>query len=460
MWRWPWDRREAIGEPPPEITVTPEHITAGDEVHLSIEGPPGGVLELDFELQHFPPIGLAPPPPAISPAPVPLPPRAAPPVPPPGAPSPTTTRRVTVPAVSRATSSALALPDLADQIANIIAYAIVFYGMVAGAMAANFKWGFLVTLAMMAMVWYLRDIIVAPLQGLIKSVVLVVFHVLIEILDFVWEWLRGVANFFGGDLVRAVFQILMVASFLWVWEQATQIPVIGQLLTFVQNTATSVMEWVQTNLEGLRTWFDGLRKGLEGDIRNLTKDFGDYKDTVTELLTAQVDTVFGRIQTSLTGMRAEVLGRLSSVVALQNLQVASLAAFVGGSAPRARQYLVAYNRAHPHETVAESAGVWAAAGRGQITGDDLVATPWDALAEIQTDLAGVRRGVAHEAHDILTDLMVDIATLRAGGAPDVPTVGYDELYKDYPRDPPHPPDDGSEPAPADPVPDPVQGVIA
>lgn len=429
MWPWKHERHEAIGEPGPVLEVTPGQLTPGDEVTIGVQGPPGGEMWVDFELVPTPPPEVVTAPPEqVAPGPAPGAPPTIAPLPgnPPG---PTHTPVIQPPTVTHSTASADALPSFANDLANVLSYALVFYGMIAGAMAANFKWGFLVTIALFAIVWYLRDIIISPLQGLIKGVILTVFHVIIEILDFVWEWLKGVVQFFGGDLVRAILQILMVASFLWVWEQASQIPVIGQLFTWIENTASDVLNWVEARISDIQGFFDGIRRGLEADIANLTKGLGNLGQELRGLVDDQINSLFARVHQSITGLRAQVLGQLNFVVAAVNLQAAAFAAAINVSPETARRYLAAYSRAHPHEYVANAAGLWASTAPGALGSSDFQLTPWDVIEEFLNDLGGLRRGVAHEADDALKAIIADIRSLHGGATPTIPPLDQELINK-------------------------------
>lgn len=429
MWRWHSERKEPIGEPPPTLDVTPSEVNPGEELSIEVLGPPGGVFEVEFELAPAAAIEALPPPPEGPPVTIqPLPPVEIHPLPG-NPPAPHDTPPVTAPTVSHATASAQDMPKWADDIANVIALALVFYGMVAAAMAANIKFGWLVTLAMMGIVWYFRDVIITPLQGLIKGIILIIFHVVIEILDFVWQWIQGVLQFFGGDLVRAVLQTLMVASFLWIWEQASQIPVIGQLFQWIENTAQTVLSWVETQIAGLQSFFDGIRRGLEADVANLTKGLGDLGDELRNLLDRQLDALFSRVQTTITGLRAEVLGQLQGVVMAANLQAGVFAAAFHLSPETARNYLRAYARNHPREALADTAGVLAAAAPGALNSGDFRATPWTLLDEFIADLGAIRRGVQHDADDWVKEAIQDIRALAEGNTPAVEPLAQELIDK-------------------------------
>lgn len=429
MWPWNRERREPVGEPPPEIGVFPSEVRPGEEVQFFLVAPAGGIMEVEFILEAAAVEEAAPV--VVTPAPT-VPVAPAPPVmsPLPGNPTgPSGTPLIRAPTVSAATATTDQMPQLADQIANVIAYALVFYGMVAASMAANFKFGWLVTIALWGIVWYLRDIIIFPLQGLVRSIIMVVFHVLIEIVDFVWQWLVGVVHFFGGDLVRAVLQTLMVAAFLWVWEEASQIPVIGQLFTWIEQTASQVLTWVQTQIQVLSTFVDGVRRSLEADIADVTKGLGNLGDELRGLIDTQLEALFGRVRTSITGLRAEVLGQLSFVVAAVNLQTGIFAAALHLSPETARRYLQAYARHNPHETVANAAGLVGSTARGALGTTDFSRTPWGTVDELRADLVGIRRGVAHDAHTWALELMDDLRTLHRGDTPDVPPFAQDVIDK-------------------------------
>lgn len=321
------------------------------------------------------------------------------------------------------------LPGWADQLATVIAYAAVFYGITAGLHAINIKLGWLVAAALLGVTWVLRSYLIEPVSGLIKQIVLAGFHVLVELVDFVEQWLKGIVAYFQGDLIKAITRILLIAAFMWVWEFAQSIPAIAQLTQNILDGIGQVTKFVNDQIDGVLQFLERTRKSFEGQIGQVLDRMGVFGQQLKGEVLGQVDTLFTGLEQRTQKLRSEILAEIDFTRKLANLQVTILGQRIHLVPDTVRKYLLDYGHAKPHETVANSVGVWAAAGHGFLTSNDFVGQPWTALDELLADLRGLRVGIPHDAQVAAREVIADLRALHAGDTPNVPPVDPDLLDK-------------------------------
>ena len=309
------------------------------------------------------------------------------------------------------------LPGWADQVANILAYVIVFYGMVAGAAAANFKGGWIMAVAMMAIVWFLRDLIITPLQQLAKQILLVLFHVIFEIVDFLLQWLRGIGSYFGGDVVQAIIRILTVASFMWVWEWAQQIPVVQQTTQWILDTAGKIIGWVNDGIDALLRVIYGLRDQVDGWVASFLHRLGATAEQLTTDITGYVDRLFGGLTQQVQTLREEVLSRVDFVTQFTHLQVRVLGHTV---------YLMPETvRRHLMDVVLSAAQRESSAGRGLVRrlnetphpAPARTVGPWEVVDHYNRERSARAGGYVPLQHQLLDEAVAHFRQLREGDTP-------------------------------------------
>src|SRR5258708_4721623 len=187
------------------------------------------------------------------------------------------------------------LPAWAEALANTLAYAVVFYGRTAGLHAVNIKFGWLVAIALLGVVWMLRRYLIDPIAALIKAIILTVFHVLVDLVEFLAKWLDGILHYFQGDVLRAIERILITAAFLWVWELALQIPALGQLLEFIVDSAGKITSWVSDGFHFVLGQLHTARLELEQGLADALDSLGEVGQALRRDLLGDLDARFGEL---------------------------------------------------------------------------------------------------------------------------------------------------------------------
>jgi hypothetical protein len=213
------------------------------------------------------------------------------------------------------------LPVWADQLANVFAYAAVFYGITAGLHAVNIKLGWLVAVALLGVAWILRAYLIEPVAGLVKQIILAAFHILVELLDFVEQWIKGVIAYFQGDLIKAVMRILLIAAFLWVWEFAQSIPAIAQLTQNILDGINQVTKFVNDGIDSVLKFLERTRINLEGQLGQALDRMGFIGQQLKSEVFGQVDNLFAGVEVRTQKLRTEILGQVDFIQKALQLQV-------------------------------------------------------------------------------------------------------------------------------------------
>lgn len=361
----------------------------------------------------------------------------------PGGPTPTVPGSGSIPPAPQVTpptgqpqSTTDQLPEWADNVANILAYIIVFYGMVAGAAAANFKGGWIMAIAMMAIVWFLRDWIVTPLQRLVKQILLAIFGVLFELIDFLWKWLQGIAQFFQGDLLKAIERILMVAAFMWVWEWAQSIPAIAQVTTWILDTANKIISWVNSGVDFLLKLIKEARDFVDHQVEQLIGRIGTTAQQLTGEITGYVDQLFGGLSQRVQRGREEILSIIDVRTKLAHLQVTALGQTVR-IVPQVIQKALLEGRLHLTKDEEQQVEQFQAELAGEVVVEPArTVGPWDVADEFMAELRVKTSAGRALWGQVADEVMGQLRAATRGEAPQLES--WPNTME--PPDPPPPPD--------------------
>jgi len=344
--------------------------------------------------------------------------------------------------VGRSSQQFQSIPQWLDTLADIISYAIVFYGAVAGVHALNIKFGWLVTAAMLALTYLFRGFIIDPVKNVIKSIIISIFLVIIEVIEFVYQWIKTTIEYFQGDFVRMILRTVILAAFMWVFALARTIPVIADIMDFITNGIAAVVKFINQVFDQARAWVEDLRVRVREGVQSVLDQLPDWAKGIKDDLLQIVDSLFGRLEQGLARARFEILGQVDLITRALSVQLTVFGVRIGALPEGIRAYLREFQRARPHETIAQSAEVLALAGRGIVTVDVKSGLPWRIQDELRADLRGLRVGVIAGGASAALDVRSDLQALHTGAAPDVPDLPPELL--ELPTSP-------NEPAPTPPV---------
>ncbi len=309
------------------------------------------------------------------------------------------------------------LPSWADELATILAYAIVFYGVVAGLHAVNIKGGFIVAAALLGVTWMLRSYLVEPIAGLIKQIILATFHVLVELVNFVAQWLDGIMHYFQGDVLKAITRLLMMAAFLWVLDFARTIPAIGDLFDTITETASRLTRQINELVDGAFRVVRQFRDDVEGRFGELLDHVGLAGTQLRGELIGHVDNLFGGLIRHVGRIRTQLLAQVDAVHTLAHARITLMGQTVA-LAPRLVRDRVeaAYTSSGlraAHDTLS---AYRALAARYSPPGAEHAAV-WEVVDEFRAELAARTEGFVPYALELLTEARADIRAVQAGNPP-------------------------------------------
>lgn len=341
---------------------------------------------------------------------------------------------------------AVQLPGWVDGVANAL-------GGVAAAffLAQLLSWAgldnWIVAIALGLAAASLFPAFVSPLRNLFASIFYGVFQVLGELWQFFMVWVQGILAYFHGDFVQAIVQILEVAAFMFIWQLAMHIPVIGQMVQWVQNVAESLLKWIDTEVKAVSRLIDTARRDLEGGIAGVLDRLGIVGDQLKGLIFSQIDGLFTRIQRSLQGLRTEILGQLSWVVGATNVQLALVTAFTGGMPTATRNRLLAAYRQVGEKQIQDVHNFYASMANNPEPAPPATVAVWEVADATRAELRALATGYVPYAAEVIAEVRAELAAFHAGTPPAMDA--WPDHYEPGPE-----PDLGDEPAPDVTVPPP------
>jgi hypothetical protein len=316
----------------------------------------------------------------------------------------------------------------ADFLANIIAYGIVFYGL----MAATQSFGLLsvfVGVGMLALTGILQGFIINPLRAAVRAIIGGIVQILQDLVEFVGEWLNAVVQYFQGDLLKAILRIVFLAFALWVFSEAMKIPAFKGVVDYVGTLLANIQKWVNDQLDVVTGFIHDLRGQVRDSVKSMLGSMGDFGKQLQGDILGVVDQLFNGLGREVAKVRFEVLAQVDFTRQALGAQIDVFGQRFKVLPDEVRQYILAYGRARPAATLADQAGIMAQAGGEGLAAADFRATPWDVLDELRLLLAARRQGIAHDAVDRADAVIADILAVRNGSPPDVPDLDLSVLQQ-------------------------------
>lgn len=212
------------------------------------------------------------------------------------------------------------LPAWVDQLANTLALVATAFVIAAAASWAGLD-NWIVAIALGLAVAWLFPNFVEPVKRLLKGIFVEVFKTLAELLAFVGAWLRGVLEYFQGNLVRAVLQILIVAAFMWIWNLALGIPVIRQLFTNIVERTAQVITYINHLFDQALSFIDQLRRRLIDTAEHLLRQMGILGGAIRGEVVGLINRLFGGFTREIQQLRAQIVTELDVVRRFVDLRV-------------------------------------------------------------------------------------------------------------------------------------------
>lgn len=214
----------------------------------------------------------------------------------------------------------VSLPAWVDQLAHALGtVATAFLIAQAAAWAGLDNW--IVAIALGLALVFLFPNFVEPVRRLVRGIFTEVFRTIAELLAFMGAWLQGVLEYFQGNLLRAVIQILIVAAFMWIWNLALGIPVIRQLFTNIVERTAQVIAWVNRLFDQVLGFIDQLRRRLLDTADHLLQQMGVLGTAIRGEVIGIINRLFGGFTREVQQLRFQLVSELDVVRRFLNLQV-------------------------------------------------------------------------------------------------------------------------------------------
>ncbi len=303
-----------------------------------------------------------------------------------------------------------------DALAEVFAWvAIGFLIAQAGSWAG--KDNFFVAIALGAAAAALFPNFVKPVKDFIKGIFTAVLDAIVDLIEFLGQWLAAVIEHFQGNLLRAIVRIVTVAAFLWIWNLARGIPVIGQLIDLIAETAGKLTAWVNQQVDGLLAALDRLRADVRTQIDAVLAGLGDLGRALREDVLREVDALFGGVRRELAQLRFELLDRVDLVRAALRAEITVLGERIRLVPEEARLYLRDRFAAGAAQVLADQATELSRAGPLPALPVEAAGGAWDVIEAAIAELP-LREGVpATPAAAAVDGALAEVVVVLAGGRP-------------------------------------------
>ena len=307
----------------------------------------------------------------------------------------------------------------ADFASAVIAYALIFYGLMAAAHAFGF-FTFGIVIALLAITFLLRVNLVAPLQSAVRAIVGAILDIIDELVQFFIQWVQGIIQYFQGDFVRAVLQILILAAFSWIWELAQSIPAIRGVLDFIGNAIRTVVKFINDVFDQVTAWVEQLRRNIEDSIRVNLSNMGTFGQQLTDSIIGVVDRLFTGLESRINRLRFELVGQVDFLSQALRATVTVFGYKFQLLPEETRNYIRSFQRAKPRDTLADQAELYALAGAGTGTTVRAVTPVWAIAEDYTRQLRTLYAGGTNPLADTATALVATLQQLNRGEVPETP----------------------------------------
>ncbi len=303
-----------------------------------------------------------------------------------------------------------------DALAEVFAWVAIGF-LIAQAGSWVGKDNFLVAIALGAAAAALFPNFVKPVKDFIKGIFTAVLDAIVDLIEFLGQWLAAVIEHFQGNLLRAIVRIVTVAAFLWIWNLARGIPVIGQLIDQIAETAGRITAWVNQQIDTLQQGVEDLRRSVRAQVDAVLAGLGDLGRALREDVLREVDALFGGVRRELAQLRFELLDRVDLVRAALRAEVTVLGERIRLVPEEVRLYLRDRMAAGAAQVLAEQATALSEAGPLPAVERLAAGGPWDAVDAAIADLPLRGGAPATPAAAAVEQAVADVVTTIAGGRP-------------------------------------------
>ncbi len=306
-----------------------------------------------------------------------------------------------------------------DFLASLVSWVIVFWGFVIIAQSLNF-FNWLVVAAFVALTFVLRGVLINP----VKQVVLTIFGAIIQILNdlvnFVVEWFNGILQYFQGDFLRAILQILEVAAFMYLWSFAQRIPVIGNLIKLITQAVGAVVNWINQTFDTVIKFLEFVRKQAEQTIGLLFDSTTSLGKLLAGAFNQQIDRLIGGLEGKLQTLRFELLDKVDIVRQFTQATITVFGFRLQLVPDEVRAYLLNRTKANPFLALSEYGEVYALAPSATPATVPAPFGAWDQLREDLQDLVFAFKGLAVEEAATATEFITELQAVQSGTPPSLP----------------------------------------
>ncbi len=304
------------------------------------------------------------------------------------------------------------LPEWIDFLSNVIAWAAVFWGIFAVAHAAGF-FTVLMVGVLLALTGLLQTALVNPIREAVRYILGTIYQTLLDLLDFVAAWLRAVAQYFQGDLLRAIVRILLVAASLWVFDLAMKIPAFKQLFDWVLETTRKVTDFVNNLADQIQGFIKTARKYVDDRIIDLLGNLGDVGKALRDDILRIVNQVFDRALREVQQLRFEVLNKVDVVQALMTTKIDVLGMRITLLPDFVRKYIRDFYAGRTKDLLADAATVVSGLEPGTVPSPLERTAAWQ---EITDTVAQVRSGLEGAPAPAAVEIAEAVAGVVGSGA--------------------------------------------
>ncbi len=305
-----------------------------------------------------------------------------------------------------------------DFIADVIAYGLVFWGLIVAAQAVGFFTIF-AGVALLALTGVLQSFIINPLRAAVKIIFQAIVQILQDLVEFVGTWIDGILRYFQGDLLRAVLQILEVAAFMWIWQFAMRIPAVANILNFVVDGIKQVTGWVNNIFDGITSTLEDFRKNTEAQLADVFDQTTALGKQLTSSFDQAIDRVIGGLESRFAQLRFDVVSHVDIVTQALTARVTVLGQTLQLIPDEVRKYITTYNATHPYQAVAGELSASVAINANGL-GDVMPAIgPWQILDELVGDLQSAIVGVTVGPEVAGVEFVTDLSGFLEGNEADV-----------------------------------------
>ncbi len=314
-----------------------------------------------------------------------------------------------------------------DFIADIIAYAAIFYGIVSLSFAAGIFTALMVVI-LLALLPVLQGIIISPIRLAIRAVFGAILQILIDLIEFVGEWFNAILQYFQGDFVKAILRMVLLAAFMWIWQEASKIPAIKGTLDYIGKAIANVVKFVNDVFDTVIKGIEWVRKQTSDAIGSMFKSLGPFGKQLSSAILGQVDRLFTGLERRVQTLRFEMVGRVDLITRALTAQVTVFGVKIGLLPDEIRVYLRSFYQARPREAVQNTADIMARAGAGLGTTVTGLTPPWfiadDQIRQMRTLLVGGTNDIEVRA----VAMLAMIGALNRGETPETPALPPEWLH--------------------------------